>query len=295
MPSIHALALAFLLTSDPVSSDPAGRLLRLPQADGSHQDEPQEEKERKPIEWREVVPEERSDRPWLGVSLGGEDQLEVQEVHSGSPAARAELEPGDRLVSIGRDELGSFADLQEALGERRPGEEVELTFARSLRITLSDEHRAEDGRPLLGVYLDGNRITGVQEGHPASDAGLEKGDRIVALGGESTTGHDQVVDRLRATDGDSLDVRIERTVELELGERPADLGELGQGLGRTPRFGVPGAPSFPWTPEGDLFQGHDHAALQEELRGLSEEIANLRREITELRAQIQALQESSLR
>jgi S1-C subfamily serine protease len=206
-------------------------------------------------------------------------------VQPDSPAADADLQPGDRLLALDDQELESFESLQGAMSAHQPGDSVHLAIALTVGVTLSDELRAEDGRPLLGVYLEENQITGLQEDHPAENAGLEEGDRIVEIDGEPTPDYEAVVERLRSAGGDELELQIERGVELELGARPDELA--------LPRVPAPGMPAQPWGQGQDeglfQFQFPDQHGLRDELRSLSEEIASLREEIASLRAQIEAL------
>jgi S1-C subfamily serine protease len=54
----------------------------------------------------------------------------VQEVVEGSPAERAGLEPGDVILSVGGTAINEPEDLQEAITEREPGDEVQIRFRR---------------------------------------------------------------------------------------------------------------------------------------------------------------------
>lgn len=278
--SVHALAIAALLAQFP-PAPPA----HAPEHEKARAAPAQEARKKTPapIAWRDANDE--SSRPWLGVSLGGEHQLEIVSVQPDSPAEAADLQPGDRLLALDDDELESFESLQGAMSAHQPGDSVQLAIARTVGVTLSDELRSEDGRPLLGVFLDENRITGVQEGHPAESAGLAEGDRIVEIAGQPTPDYDSVVERLRSAGGDALELQIERDVGLELGARPDEM--------MLPRAAAPGTPAMPWgESEGDgffQFQVPDQHGLREELRSLSEEIASLRQEIAGLRAQIETL------
>ncbi|HEX2273973.1 MAG TPA: trypsin-like peptidase domain-containing protein [Acidimicrobiales bacterium] len=70
---------------------------------------------------------------FLGVStssrLAGRGVV-VEEVVDGSPADRAGLEPGDVIVSVGGTAVDDPEELREAIADRRPGEQVQLTFRR---------------------------------------------------------------------------------------------------------------------------------------------------------------------
>lgn len=234
------------------------------------------------------------ERPWLGVSLSGEGNLTVTEVQPDSPAERGGVQVGDRLLALDGEQLESFPALTEVLGASQVGDRVELEVGRRVELRFSDEHRAEDGRPLIGVFLSQNRITEVQEGRPAEAAGLRKGDRIVAIGDRETADADQVVEALRELEGDTAELTVGQTLELELTARPQGLmsptpalprveGEAPRGFRR--RSPTPLTPLPPPAPE----HGGDAGALRGELRALSEEIRVLREEIARLREELKAM------
>jgi len=70
---------------------------------------------------------------WLGISYGPPAKGEGAVVHRvvrGSPAAKAGLEPGDLIVAVQGKTVREMEDLVQALRERKPGDKVEITFAR---------------------------------------------------------------------------------------------------------------------------------------------------------------------
>jgi hypothetical protein len=72
-------------------------------------------------------------RPYLGVGLEGEG-AGVSAVAAGGPAARAGLRPGDRLLKVGAEPVGSLADLRRALGARKPGDRLALEVQRDGKV-----------------------------------------------------------------------------------------------------------------------------------------------------------------
>ncbi|MFM8735716.1 MAG: PDZ domain-containing protein [Pirellulales bacterium] len=133
----------------------------------------------------------------LGMGYTSRDDINgepmIGSVRRGSPAARAGLRGGDRIVSIDGRAVTRIADVRHALVPRHAGDRVEFTVARDggqvtvaadlvdalppwrrglLGIVAGDEARdqAEDG--------EGMRVAWVLPGSPADGAGIAAGDRV---------------------------------------------------------------------------------------------------------------------
>ena len=80
-------------------------------------------------------------RPRLGVMLDQEREADgagVREVVAGGPAATAGVQDGDVIVSLGGRRIDHSEDLLEALGEHKPGDEVEVVVLRGQeQVTLT--------------------------------------------------------------------------------------------------------------------------------------------------------------
>jgi serine protease Do/serine protease DegQ len=126
----------------------------------------------------------------------------VASVESGSPAARAGLQPGDVVVALNGKEVRDAADVRNAIGLLRVGEAVDLKVVRdgksrtvSLRVGESTRAVLEGGevhRALAGAILEeleerprgqvqGVRVQRVERGSPAAEIGLREGDVITSL------------------------------------------------------------------------------------------------------------------
>jgi len=87
---------------------------------------------------KEVVPQlarnGRVERGYLGVSSGESQPVNrgarVQSVAAGGPADRAGLRPGDLIVAFARQPVRDPEDLSALVGDRRPGERVEVIVER---------------------------------------------------------------------------------------------------------------------------------------------------------------------
>ena len=87
----------------------------------------------------------------------------VVEVESGSPAARAGIQPGDRIVSIDGEEVSSFAEVVQRVRERpdqrisvqveRPGEEAPERLSLTVQTGSEQTPRAGDGKFVATGWL----------------------------------------------------------------------------------------------------------------------------------------------
>jgi predicted metalloprotease with PDZ domain len=196
------------------------------------------------------------DRPMIGVSTrssGKRDTLGllVESVTRDSPAEKAGIEEGDRLVSVNSVNLRlSAADAGESdmdgvanrrlireLEKQKAGDEVELRVyrdgnTRTIRVktVTADElnketlgfatstnegwRRLSRDRAVLGISLGGNGsrrdtlgilVVGVSNAGPAAKAGIDEGDRVVAINGV-----DLRVAAEDAGDGQASSARINR-------------------------------------------------------------------------------------
>ena len=149
-----------------------------------------------------------------------------------SPAARAGLRPGDVVRKVDGKPVETFTDIQHAIlmGSGRDGEGNPL-------VILSAERDGEllDFRlyPIL-AGRDRLRTVGIQgahpvivesltEGFPAEEAGLQPGDRIVAIDGDTVHSLGQIQQHLKAVGEQEVLLSVERNDELlELGLTPRE-------------------------------------------------------------------------
>jgi S1-C subfamily serine protease len=179
-----------------------------------------------------------------------------------SPAARAGVVRGDILLEVDDEALERPADLERHLDELEPGDQVELKVLhgddlRTLTATLGDRH----GQPYLGLIpCDGlpKEIEGalarppviveVMPDGPAEQAGLQEGDIIIAVDGQTVGIEKDLADLIAEHEpGDTVMLDIERPgedprareVTVELGQHPEKEGTayLGVRYSSFPRFG----------------------------------------------------------
>lgn len=125
----------------------------------------------------------------------------VTEVEPGSPADRADIRPGDVIVSVNGHELRGSADLRNRIGLIPIGEKVMLGLLRETKpktVTVTIGHgekpfaKSPSGAGMEAVLAgatfgsedgqaDGVRVTSVEPGSPAWRRGLRSGDIIQAV------------------------------------------------------------------------------------------------------------------
>src|SRR5207247_7558346 len=154
-------------------------------------------------------------RPELARSVGGEDSkgVLINEVGPGSPAAKAGLKPVDILLEFDGRPMEGPGDLQRAVGLMSPDRTAKVKVWRDqsekmLDVKVGqapDERQSVQERPgtrarsALGLEVrpvtteiakqlnlrstDGVVVVRVEDGAPASEAGVQRGDVIKQLNG----------------------------------------------------------------------------------------------------------------
>jgi S1-C subfamily serine protease len=176
--------------------------------------------------------------PFVGVSLEtSEDGIVITEVVADSPAEEAGLQEGDVIVSLNGEEAVDRETLIEAIRQFAAGESVTLGVQREgeqldIEITLGDWPgtilRGDFGSSLRSdndiEYLPDEgvwEVNALDEDSALAEAGLQAGDRITALNGESLErDFDESHGLLRAFAlGDEAILTVERdgeTLEIEV-------------------------------------------------------------------------------
>lgn len=164
-------------------------------------------------------------RPFLGLGIWT-DIEEVHRIRKHSPAAKAGLKPGDRIISVNGQDVGSeinplyLADLFEKLaGEevavlvKRPVEGMPELVEKTLTITPDDtpawiEYPHSESDPLSipsigAAYHLTSSILKVEPGSPASKAKVPEGVALVAMKIETTN-----KELKEMNDKDSLEIKF---------------------------------------------------------------------------------------
>jgi regulator of sigma E protease len=149
-----------------------------------------------------------------------------------SPASRAGLQIGDRIVSVNARPVNTWDELDIEVVPKanreldlvvdRGGERIEVP------ITPEAVTKYEFGDLGIGPRFR-PELTQIVPDSPASKAGLLRGDVVVAVGGERDPSGEQVIERIRASAGKPLAFLVERDgAPVELTAVPDDEGGFGR-------------------------------------------------------------------
>jgi len=179
---------------------------------------------------------------YQGVEKGAyEDQPPVVgRVAAGSPASKADIRPGDRIVAVAGRDVRTWEDALLAIGQRA-NREIEIKLLRSglettRRVTpaVEGQSRVEFGQ--IGVLPNGHpHVRSVQSGSAAEQAGLLIGDTVLGLDGEPVTFSYQLKEAIAKRPEQPITLDILRGGErMRVGATPAKNGNeglLGIGIG----------------------------------------------------------------
>jgi regulator of sigma E protease len=130
-----------------------------------------------------------------------------------SPAAEAGLRSGDCVVAVGEQSINSWTDADKAL-LAQAGQAVVFTVQRegtSQSIAVDTTDRSAEGLQALGLAPVQEAVVGIlSPGMPAQQAGLQVGDRILAINGEDVASWYDLKVLIQQAEGDSQQFLVER-------------------------------------------------------------------------------------
>ncbi len=121
----------------------------------------------------------------------------VGEVKPGSPAAEADVRPGDRIVSVGGKPLFHYAAISDYLAEHPNG-------PLSIGLERGGEHLDKS------FAIRGATISSIIAGSPAEKAGLKKDDRVIGIDGHPNASTMALSLYIRKSGGQPVTLNIER-------------------------------------------------------------------------------------
>jgi regulator of sigma E protease len=137
----------------------------------------------------------------------------IGSVEAGSPAETAGLRVGDLLVSLDGASIPTWDEFEMAVVPKA-GRELSLVATRgderiSVRVTPVAVGSYEMGDLGIGPVLR-PQITQVNPGSPAEQAGLLRGDVLLAVNGARDLAQDAIIERIRASADTPITLTIER-------------------------------------------------------------------------------------
>ncbi len=178
----------------------------------------------------------------LGVALKKGDiyslPAEILAARSDGPAGKAGLKAGDVIVEVDGAAIERQAQLRHALGRHYAGDQVQVAIRRGSEridaaITLV-EKLAPYQHPFLGILPlrsagPGVQVRFVYPESPAAKAGVQQGDKIVAVNQAPVVGRLEMIDQIALLEpGKKVTLGIERgaekiAVELTAAKLPTDI------------------------------------------------------------------------
>jgi len=155
----------------------------------------------------------------------------IASVLAGSPAERAGLMPGDRVLTVAGRDVMTWEQLDIAIGTK-PDRDVSLTLMRSGRTVTTTVRPVPQGRFEIG------NIGALPKVHPvvsstiagdrAEQAGLKAGDIVLSVNGEPMATRQQLIDAISRNGGKTIKVTIQRgDQQLTLTGTPEQRGARG--------------------------------------------------------------------
>jgi regulator of sigma E protease len=136
----------------------------------------------------------------------------IGEVAPDSPGAKAGLKPGDVIVRMSNRERPTWNNISTdvLMSPKHPIPLQVLRHGKLLDVSLVPE-AARDGAGYAGIGpCTPAVLDSVEAGSPAKRAGLDAGDRIVAVNGQKTPCFDQFYAAVQASGGKPLEVTVDR-------------------------------------------------------------------------------------
>jgi len=160
-------------------------------------------------------------------------------IEPGSPAEVANLKVEDQIISIDGKETATWNDVEYAVGTR-PKRTLEIEVKRDgsiIPIELTTESRTRLALGYAGFTGKvWTQVTMISANSPAEQAGLQPGDVVLAINGE-TVYRNRFIEILESNPGNELEFEVQRGEQrVTLMVTPRKEGDVGKiGIGHTPK------------------------------------------------------------
>lgn len=155
---------------------------------------------------------------WYGEAYIPAENIEGVFVADSSIAYEMGLRTGDRIIAVNGEQVERYSDV---LGPRalasndlvftveRDTQQIELHGPDRLvsRLSATQNTNIEEA---FGISIDPSRIGNTQPGYPAAEAGIRRGDQIVAINGEPIRFWQELTQAVVASEGNEMLVRWAR-------------------------------------------------------------------------------------
>jgi regulator of sigma E protease len=155
----------------------------------------------------------------------------IGSVEANSPAAKAGLRRGDRVLAVGDTPVETWDKFNVEIGTR-PNRDIDVTYLRDGQTLTASMHSNDEGRfhvGDIGVMPDSTpMVQSLVKGDVAERAGLKPGDLLLAVNGELMTQPSQLTDVISKNAGKPTDLLIKRTgQEMHVTVTPEKHGDRG--------------------------------------------------------------------
>jgi len=142
---------------------------------------------------------------------------EIGYITPNSPAAKAGLIAGDKFISINNRAMNNWDEIESSLYTESITKDISLDLQRSnvpLHISIKKDEIPDISEERFGIYPAGlvAVIVTVEHGKPAETAGLQPGDTILAVNGQSV-GYGSLQDAVKANAGKEITLTWKRGLQ----------------------------------------------------------------------------------
>ena len=155
----------------------------------------------------------------------------IGSVKAGSPAAKAGLRHGDRVLAVDETPVETWDKFDIEIGTK-PNRDINLSFLRDGATLSTTLHSSAEGKYEvgdIGVFPNATPIVAsLIKGDIAEKAGLKPGDLLLAVNGEPMTQPTQLTEAISKNAGKQTDILIKRSgQEMHISVTPEKRGDRG--------------------------------------------------------------------